>query len=88
MVKIKTALWISPEFFSLVLDVFDGVVSGSLKVGFSAPLTPPETLEQARALFSHLAWQKYQLDTQIAQTEPWLRYWTLVELSQKQSREV
>lgn len=87
-VALAYATWISPEFFSLVLDVFDGVVSGSLKMDLTLPLTPPETLEQARALFGQLAWQKFQLDSQIAQTEPWLRYWTLVELSQRQNQEI
>lgn len=79
-VALAYATWISPEFFSLVLDVFDGVVSGSLKVAAPQDL-PPQSLDEAR----HLAWQlacaKHDLEQRLVRCEPWLRYWCEVDLS-------
>lgn len=58
------AMWISPKFYSDVLDVFDGVVSGSLKVAAPQDLppaftpshfpVPPRNQAEARALFRQM----------------------------------
>lgn len=73
-------MWISPKFYSDVLDVFDGVVSGSLKVAAPQDL-PPQSLDEARYLAWQLACAKHDLEQRLVRCEPWLRYWCEVDLS-------
>lgn len=93
-VALAYATWISPEFFSLVLDVFDGVVSGSLKVAApyelppprsallaalkNAPLRPPRSLAEADIIAAETEKMEYRL----RHYHKWLAYWRDVWLDE------